>query len=530
MKRSHRKKLKRSKSRLRTRFSRSKSKTKSKRKTKSKQKKKSPKVRSNRKNIAEEEKPKVQKYIGFTEYYNCPEIPFLDRLPSESLLLEENDLHPFNGEYNPSILNYQVNDKIKKAYSFLQSKGKLNHKISIDGYKQLYFTSDIRSDFLKLVQVLVQSGLIELPEPIGMSDLYNKCASTRLLRYVACYSKWIAEDTLFVILGNLVNGARFGYQIRGDDEGSFELLIHVLLYNLRLQALEKNSFVIFTIGNHDFHTVIINDGMFTKENYNFVTRESNTFFNGIDARADALLPFYDLSPYFVLIFTLRQVVRVIGVNSGLHYKDENNNIQTYPMDLLEDQKKYAKTRLSQDDTRTTKGIISKIIEYSNGERSPIWTSFYAKGHPEEVCNSIKNIPHHPIVVVGQHWTAKDGQMLTHIKSETTNSKILKGCDNHLVFVNTGMSSLFAQGKKWFYEARLAELGGHYETHYCFNYDGCRIVEILKISGDHFVNLESIPIPSQIERDNFDTLLRYNRKGWHKQQQNVHPSHRAIGGE
>jgi hypothetical protein len=505
-------------------------KSKGKSRSKSNKKKKSPMVRSNRKKIVEEEKQKIQRYIGFTEFYNCPEIPFLDRLPSDSLLLEENDLHPFNGEYNPSLLNYQVNDKLKKAYSFLQSKGKLNHNISIDGYKQLYFTSDIRSDFLKLVQVLVLSKLIELPDNISISDLYNKCGTERIFRYVACYSKWIAEDTLFVILGNLVNGARFGYEIQGDYEGSFELLIHVLLYNLRLQALEKNSFVVFTIGNHDFHTVIVNDGMFTKENYNFVTRASNSFFDGIDRRANALLPFYDLSPYFVLLFTLRQVVRVIGVNAGLHYKDTNNLIQTYPTEWIDEQKKYTKMRLSQDDSRTTKGIISKIIEYSKGERSPIWTSFYAKEHPDEVCNSIQSIKSHPIVVVGNHWTARDSPMLTHLKSGT-NSKILKGCDNHLVFVNTGMSSLFGPGRdRMVYEGRLSELGGNYETHYCFSYDGCREVEILKISGDRFDVLDSISIPSQADKDDFYSRLSESRKGWHKQQKNVHPAHRAIGGE
>jgi hypothetical protein len=69
-------------------------------------------------------------------------------------------------------------------------------------------------------------------------------------------AEWIGgERTLFLILGDLVDGKRNSNQVN-DIVGAFELLIHCLIHNLRISARSKGSEVLFTIGNHDLDTVL----------------------------------------------------------------------------------------------------------------------------------------------------------------------------------------------------------------------------------------------------------------------------------
>jgi hypothetical protein len=105
-------------------------------------------------------------------------------------------------------------------------------------------TSDVHADLRKMVQLLVDTKLVAIVGEPG--DIYEDVWNV----------EWIAGDTLFVILGDLVDGKR-GRRTVTDPRGSYELLIHVLLFNLRIRARELGSDVLFTIGNHDMFSVML---------------------------------------------------------------------------------------------------------------------------------------------------------------------------------------------------------------------------------------------------------------------------------
>ena len=66
--------------------------------------------------------------------------------------------------------------------------------------------------------------------------------------------EWVADDTMLMITGDLVDGRR-GSRTVDDPRGSYEMLLHILIYNLRIDARERNSDVLFTIGNHDLYRI-----------------------------------------------------------------------------------------------------------------------------------------------------------------------------------------------------------------------------------------------------------------------------------
>jgi hypothetical protein len=105
-------------------------------------------------------------------------------------------------------------------------------------------TSDVHADLRKMVQLLVDTKLVRIVGEPG--DIYEDVWNV----------EWIAGDTLFVILGDLVDGKR-GRRTVTDPRGSYELLIHVLLFNLRIRARKLGSDVLFTIGNHDMFSVML---------------------------------------------------------------------------------------------------------------------------------------------------------------------------------------------------------------------------------------------------------------------------------
>ncbi len=224
----------------------------------------------------------------------------------------------FNETILPKIQNYDK--KINK-----------NHIIEGTKYEYIYATSDIHADFRKFAQILISSGLIDCPiNPY--EDVYNS--------KIISESKWIKENTLFIIIGDLVDGKRDPYYdgVDGDvldNIGSFELLLHLFIYNLRIKANEKNSNILFTIGNHDYYNLI--DGKIDDAHepedllyYTYIHRNVKNFFtidptkpkDWINERVDTLTPFYNLSPYLFLRIDNDDI---IFVHAGLHHNSKDVN-------------------------------------------------------------------------------------------------------------------------------------------------------------------------------------------------------------
>jgi hypothetical protein len=123
-----------------------------------------------------------------------------------------------------------------------------NHEIDTSKYSTVYITSDIHADILKIIQLLQKEELITpLTDPYTETDL---CSLVTTLQW-----NEKKKNTLLIIVGDLVDGRRTD-EVK-DTLGSFELLLHILLYNLRVSAMNYGSNVLFTIGNHDYMTVVL---------------------------------------------------------------------------------------------------------------------------------------------------------------------------------------------------------------------------------------------------------------------------------
>ena len=142
----------------------------------------------------------------------------------------------------------------------IDPKGRRVSTIDPNSARVVYATSDIHADFPELVCLMESLHLIKTPlKPRNWKTDYVYLWS------VVTDTTWLPFKVLFIIVGDLVDGRRsFGSQIpphrplvfgTTDPEGSFELLIHAFLYNMRIRAAQRKSNVVFTLGNHDVTSV-----------------------------------------------------------------------------------------------------------------------------------------------------------------------------------------------------------------------------------------------------------------------------------
>lgn len=295
------------------------------------------------------------------------------------------------------FLRSQVNIRNKQPLHFLYKLDKYrrlfppNHIIDVNLYDTVFVTSDTHADFRKLVQILSLSNLIRLPLIDGRElDPYtDDIYSTELL----CATKWIPDRTLFIIVGDLVDGCRNCDTDHrepkmkvNDPVGSFEYLLHCFLYNLRLDAIQKGSNVLFTIGNHDMHSVILNYGISVE---NYVHAEAWSYFGrtpGYSPEADrlrrqALKPFYDIHPYVFLSLENAGKKEVGFVHGGFH---ETNGDNLLPLTL------------GIQKVINTEGITPDLWNMSGG---PLWTRSYQDGWSAERCDLLDDL-NYSLIVVG----------------------------------------------------------------------------------------------------------------------------------
>lgn len=112
-------------------------------------------------------------------------------------------------------------------------------------------TSDIHADFPTLLGLMHSAGLLELP-PAGTSGRRD---SIGFYVDAVLNATWLPHRTYLFVVGDLVDGRRHGIGENTDPTGSFELLVHALLFNARILARQKGSDVVVTLGNHDATSV-----------------------------------------------------------------------------------------------------------------------------------------------------------------------------------------------------------------------------------------------------------------------------------
>jgi hypothetical protein len=361
---------------------------------------------------------------------------------------------PIGEQFNPENIRL-INDKLIDV----KHKIVINHRIDATQYNDVFIISDIHADLRKIYSILINSRMIESP--------FNPYNDDILKPELISKAEWIPSNTLLIIVGDLVDGCRKSISV-DDPDGSFELKLHMLFYNLRLQAIQKNSNIIFTLGNHDCET--LND---QNDLLDYVHPSSNTYFNtlsDVNIRRDALRPFYELSPYiFISLSTPSNENEIVCVHAGLHTdtmdidRSELDKLQSainrYGLDLLNDyyKKKHIDTTLN--------------FDKNGAQNGSIWTRFYANmneancerldigyekneykmivvGHCPTNTDSFKNITRimsdNPIYAHCQSnmedEEGKSGCVITRCHESPLDGKI--GSAPRIVLVDTALSSSF----------------------------------------------------------------------------------------
>lgn len=359
-----------------------------------------------------------------------------------------------------------------------------SHNFNREHYKNVFLTSDIHSDLEKFSYILYNATIIDRyytthPDNASMSGYTNNIDG--IISFLTNFEVIFTDvegysNFLLVIIGDLVDGKRDAspYEVR-DYFGNLEVLLHVFLYNLRIKAALKNSEVVFTIGNHDWHTVITNVyDPTTKLLYNrYVHTTAKKLFGGLPDpalpkpplppgipsydylgwvnRRNTLLPFYSLSPFLVVTIDNE----VICVHGGLHNGTENMRAN-----IIAVQKQI-----------NSKGLIPSILSVANklflsDESKPLWTRFYSQATEAQVCGAIMSDDNHHLTVVGHCPTdicldpptgymanleSEDRDRCQHIGGVTqSNGCVLFGCKDadfapRLAFVDITMSTAFRGG-------------------------------------------------------------------------------------
>jgi hypothetical protein len=370
------------------------------------------------------------------------------------------DIAPLMTSFNEEHFSTIVKVKLDTRKSLLT----INNNIDTTKYKDIYFTSDIHSDYRKLVQILVNARLITIPSDIDLYDddsIYDPRIITE--------SDWIKPNSLFVLIGDLVDGKRPGINSVNDKHGSFELLLHLLLYNLKIRAEEKNSNIIFTIGNHDLHSILIK---YPADSSNilqsFVHPNAITYFSNNETRSRILSQFYNLSPYLFLNLNNNEIICVHG---GLHNPPPRNN---YLENLIGIQDRINREGLhiinfNMFNNNELPDVVETTGYDDNGRLNirdgALWTRFYANSADRDlVCTNVLATPYKFIVVghcLTNIFTALGTIMnadRTYDRCETNDNNLTngKGCvvidtcrdaklAPVLAFVDTALSQAFRTG-------------------------------------------------------------------------------------
>jgi hypothetical protein len=227
-------------------------------------------------------------------------------------------IYTADNKYNPEG-GATIHAKVAAAFP----AGSQSHKIQCSSYDRVFFTSDIHADLRKIVQILQYNRLINPAVDPYAGNIYDP-------RLVSDSTWTGGERTLVVIVGDLVDGRRsFAHGVTNevkDEKGSFEFLLFSLLFNLRMKARTEGSEILFTIGNHDFETIVKGGLALSSFVSDYVHTTAKSFFlDDNEKRSKAILPFLNACPFFMLGFYREDAPEMACVHAGFH-TDYNTNV------------------------------------------------------------------------------------------------------------------------------------------------------------------------------------------------------------
>lgn len=305
-------------------------------------------------------------------------------------ILTDTDLRSLDEPDTLERLPGRVLDKIGESHDFFRS----GHMIDHTQYDHVFITSDIHADLGMFDQLLINARIVQVvPRP----DVAHLSPLVRLI----CERRWIAPRTAVIIVGDIVDGRRNSDRFQvPDPKGNIELLLHAYLYNLRIQANAVGSELRFTVGNHDYHSVIEPETLYVDFYAMHVHSTAQRFFVSREGRRACLLPFYNCCPYLMISIS-NEIACVHGGFIGHDGNQWVNNTQF----LTDAQEEINAAEGFEGLTPASLAELS-IAERSNFgsgfESSPLWSRRYARGPAAEVCAQLGDT--YALTVVGHCQT------------------------------------------------------------------------------------------------------------------------------
>jgi len=138
-------------------------------------------------------------------------------------------------------------------------------------YDEIIYLSDIHADILSLTCNLIQAGYLSFVDIKGVPRTKDGLINEILLNYNT-FNVWdllmnynivfgdeqyrsMSKKTCIVFVGDLIDGLRGEVSVK-NRWGLNELGIHIMLYQLRISAIEIGSQIHILYGNHEFETLI----------------------------------------------------------------------------------------------------------------------------------------------------------------------------------------------------------------------------------------------------------------------------------
>jgi len=282
-------------------------------------------------------------------------------------------------------------------------KKALRQSYNIPQGRRVYITSDIHSDLEKLMFLFYSVGLIDNYYTTNPADAaFPNYVSNpiQILTFITDFKIIYPAQFICILVGDIVDGARYdnGPQYSVNDPiGNLEILLHIFLFNFRIKASAVGSELRFTIGNHDWGTVV-NKHYNAYMYLNYVTDSSKLYFNpnfnlalasaykgppvayphaiqqdiiqSWQNRRACLLPFYEACPFLVTTIDT-EVICIHGglFRGGIHGEPAQVNMTN---NLILIQQKI--------DQANNFAVISDaendFLSNSNNMPSPLWTRYY----------------------------------------------------------------------------------------------------------------------------------------------------------
>jgi hypothetical protein len=350
----------------------------------------------------------------------------------------------------------QLPDLIRAKLAGAKPLLRASHIIERAAYTDVFATSDIHTDLKKLNHLLKGAGIVSAAAPLEVDNIMTQI-------YDGGSVEWVPQNTLLIIVGDLVDGQR-GDEYSIDKHGHIELLLHMYLFNLRIKARAKGSEIRFTAGNHDYHTVIKAPGTLNfppPAFYNtYVHQSAQRYFVSREGRRNCLLPFYNCCPY--LFINLEN--EAVFIHGGLHVRhvsgiiSNSSGVVTAMQAAIDTAGEFSGLGSVEDTVLSCPDIQGAYCVTKQEIDSPLWTRWYANRDPGSVCPAIATGPF-KMVVVGHCPTGPEfGRGAIHleaIKSQPAYGMcreggcVLVGCESatgpSLAFVDIGMSACF---RRW----------------------------------------------------------------------------------